>query len=151
MIAQELKKYTLTMNRLTLICLMVSLLVGACKKYDEGPLLSLRSRKARLAGKWEKEVGDDILVLTALIHSYEFKKDGVYLMEYDKGPTTTQVAVGTWEFYNKDQFLVTYLPEVRVRTAVFSMRDTLKILRLRRDELWLTSEGGSEKNFVRLE
>ena len=36
-----------------LMIIFIAPLYQSCKKYDEGPALSLRSKKARLAGKWE--------------------------------------------------------------------------------------------------
>ena len=36
------------------LILVISILTD-CKKYDEGPLISLRTKKARLAGDWKIE------------------------------------------------------------------------------------------------
>lgn len=40
------------MNKRILIVLLVAALLPGCKKYDEGPLLSLYSKGARVAGTW---------------------------------------------------------------------------------------------------
>ena len=76
------------MNNNNLTKLMALAVVGtgiitlqSCKKYDDGPGLSLRSKKARLAGEWELTGGDwatslDLLGYDSWEVIYEFSKDG---------------------------------------------------------------------------
>ena len=120
---------------LILICFACT--TNSCRKYEDGPYVSLRTRKGRVVNKWQKAEGDDYLLLLTKIYSREFMRDGTYLMEYDKDTASTQFAIGTWEFYDKQQYLILHLPEVTVRTAKFSMRDTVQISKLKNDELWL--------------
>ena len=54
------------MKKATIYLSLLLILATACKKYDEGPLISLRSKEKRLCQKWD---------------IYEFTKDGEPGME----------------------------------------------------------------------
>ena len=41
------------MKKLTIYLVLLLMVVGACKKYDEGPLISLRTKEARLCREWK--------------------------------------------------------------------------------------------------
>lgn len=127
-----------TMKKLTTI-LMVALLVGAasCKKYEEGPGFSLRSKKARVANTWiidqyvdadgdvQKETDSD---------TYEMKKDGTFTRSY--GSTSFD---GKWEFRkDKEQLAFVYEHYESVYT----------IIKLKEKELWLADEDKDEIHFV---
>ncbi len=44
-----------TLKNILLLSLLIALFLPACKKYPDGPSISLRSRKGRLAGDWKLE------------------------------------------------------------------------------------------------
>ena len=44
-----------TIRFFSLSLLVLAFVMGSCSKYEEGPILSLRTKKARLAGVWEIE------------------------------------------------------------------------------------------------
>ena len=135
-----------------------ALLTGACKKYEDGPMLSLRTEKKRLVNTWDVEKayyseytdtpenGQD---RTESYEDYvlEFKKDDTYRIEnisLDK--TTRTVETGGWTFMEN---------EVQVQTT--GVRQTLevgtnevlneeevshtwRIRRLKNKELWVWYE-----------
>ncbi len=92
-------------NRISVISiLLVGILiasVGGCKKYDEGPSVSLRSKTDRLAHTW---LLDNYRVnsndYTSVIGDYTetFSKDGGYF--YSGGGSS---GTGRWEFRNKNE------------------------------------------------
>jgi len=43
------------MKELTIYLVLLLMVAGGCKKYDEGPLISLRSKEARLCREWKLE------------------------------------------------------------------------------------------------
>jgi hypothetical protein len=120
--------------------LVLGLTLPACKKYDEGPLISLTPREERIANTWviDKaiEAGNDVtssydnyvLVLTTdhaatLNAQYEFF--GV--------PINTQTN-GTWAFGNDDENLILDFED--------NVADgTYLILRLTEPQLWLRKIG----------
>ena len=69
-----MKKHLITLAALLFLC------APACKKYDEGPALSLRSKKSRIANKWKVD---------------KLFKNGVDSTKY-------YAAEGTWAETDKD-------------------------------------------------
>lgn len=107
-------------------------LVESCKKYPDGPMLSLRTRTERVANVWKVEKltknGVDVTA-RALDKTYEFKKDGSFI--YISG---SDVKTGTWAFINKDEQL-----DIKIS-------DPFKwnILRLKEKEMWCVENDGSD-------
>ena len=101
-----------------------------CKKYEEGPRLSMRSKKARVANEWqyEKVTSPNGADMTAYFinHSIEFKKDGSYI-----GTEGTSSWTGTWQFASDKEDLV--LTESGSGDA-----HTYRIIRLKNKALWFT-------------
>jgi len=95
--------------RIISVALMVLLIAGAmssCKKYDEGPLISLRSKEARLVNKWkfDKYIVDNVDYTPSILdESYiEFSENGdfsicIYAVEGVAVEDTTAIT-GSWEF-----------------------------------------------------
>ena len=81
---------------------------SGCKKYDEGPRLSLHTKKARIANVWrfDKVLSSSGSTMTSFYDDFivEFKKDGEYV-ETQSNITST----GTWEFIgDKEQIRLRY-------------------------------------------
>jgi hypothetical protein len=119
----------------------------ACKKYEEGPSLSLRSKKARMAGDWKVEAyyedgvdkTSDYRTFIAS-ESFTMDKDG----SYTSSSTTTSAFGGitstdngTWEFINDKEDLRTLSSQANA-TA-----DTMVIVKLKNKEMWAKSKSGS--------
>jgi hypothetical protein len=124
--------------RFFLLLLIIILTVGGCKKYDEGPLLSLRSKKARVVGKWVTEYWlvnkyEQVFMIDTN-RTAEFTKEGVYRYhEYNPFTHNTKDLQGTWEFRNQKEQLLLSLPG-NADTSVYQIWD---ILRLKNKELRL--------------
>jgi hypothetical protein len=95
--------------RIISVALIVLLIAGAmpsCKKYEEGPLLSLRSKDSRLVNKWKFDkyiVNNTDYTPSILEGSYiEFSENGDFAMDVYpvEGASTedTITVTGTWEF-----------------------------------------------------
>lgn len=104
----------------------------ACK-YEEGPNLSLRSRKARVVGNWyyyeyiedgkTTAADDDEKELR-----WEFKKDGAFKLQKSPSPADE----GTWEFDDrKDSLIIRFNAGGRV---------AYKIIKLKNKEMWLKNK-----------
>ncbi len=115
-----------TKNILLSLLVLVSIITfDSCKKYPDGPMLSLRTKTERVSNVWRVEKltknGTDITV-SATEKIYEFKKDGTFI--YSSG---SKVVQGTWAFIDKKERL-------DVKTS-----DPFKwdILRLKEKEMWV--------------
>jgi len=122
-------------KRLLGITLFSALLfMGACSKYEDGPAVSLQTKKARLSRAWvvEKYIDGDDGEVTAGNNDdiLTFYKDGNY--SYTSGIFTLD---GTWTFINNDEDLQTQYTILGV-----SNTDKVKILRLTSKELWIQEE-----------
>ncbi|HYG50678.1 MAG TPA: lipocalin family protein [Flavobacteriales bacterium] len=111
-----------------------SVVITSCSKYDEGPSLSLRSKKARIAGEWKiesvSENGTDITSdYTAVFGSdatFHIEKSGTYHIHYTGGEDE-----GTWAFKGgKDE--ITFISNETGAGA-----EDYHILKLKNNELWL--------------
>lgn len=117
----------------------------SCKKYEEGPSFSLRTKTARVVNVWmiDKDIENGTQVaLTAddLDDSWEFKKDGAFIYT-DPGNSTS---TGTWAFTSdKKQIVLTFSPPNPLTLS-------LTILRLTNDEFWFTTMNGSDKSEIHL-
>lgn len=109
--------------------LIAVVLLAACSKYEEGPNLSLRSKKARVSNSWVIEyaydLGDQVEVTEDYVgESWQFTKDGVFT-EFENG---TLDNTGTWEFLSeKEQLSISKPGDVEIYT----------ITRLKEKEMWI--------------
>jgi hypothetical protein len=105
------------------------LLVAACGKYEEGPSLSLRSKKARVANEWAIAYAykfDDMKDKTTdyINETWEFKKDG----DFTERESDIVDKAGTWDFMSdKEEIVISFPTKVK----------KYKILRLKENEMWL--------------
>lgn len=126
------------MKKLTAV-LSVFLLVGftSCKKYEEGPSFSLRSKKARVANSW---IVDEYVYTDGEIFKannspiYEFEKDGDLRISYPYGEDR-----GSWEFRNSKE---------SIAFIIDGFVDVYAIVKLKEKELWLADELKDEIHFI---
>jgi hypothetical protein len=117
------------MKKLLAISLIgIFMLVGfnACKKYEDGPTLSLRSKKARVVGEWTiskaENQGIDVSKQYAGF-TLSFKDNDTYTAVF-----SGKSEPGTWAFDGeKDNIILT--------PTGSSTTETLKIIRLTNSEL----------------
>lgn len=116
-----------------LILLIVGIsaaLVPSCKKYEDGPRLSFKSKKSRVANEWKYEQvtsSNGANLTSSYANNFvEFKKDGSYIMTYSYGSAT-----GTWQFASDKEDIV-------LTESGSGDSETLHILRLKEKELWFT-------------
>ena len=121
---------------LPLLFVAAALFTG-CGKYEEGPGLSLMSKKGRLAGTWTVEKatstsgGISVDVTSAFANmSWTYEKDGTY--KFTWGALTE---TGSWEFGDKKETVIT--------TDSTNDKDTATIYRLKNKEFWTKDTYGS--------
>jgi len=118
---------------LALILTGLLLSTVACSKYEENPMLSLRTKKGRLDGNWTLVMVkyNNVAVTDTYPddYGYEFDKKGTYKFRNNE----TEI-VGEWEFSDDKTLLRLFEPNTP-DPFVF------KILKLTNRHLWWSLEG----------
>jgi len=126
-------------NNLAVILVLTGLVllgIQSCKKYPDGPTISLKSRTERVANTWKvdnyKLNGTDY---TSLVSSYteSYTKGGGYSYSWSLLSGT-----GTWVFQNSDA-------EIRITGTENQSSVTLFILKLEEKQFWYYIMDGSDK------
>ncbi|MEO6239808.1 MAG: hypothetical protein ABIQ40_00665 [Bacteroidia bacterium] len=116
-------------HMLLILGFTIASIATQCKKYEEGPRLSLHSKKARIANSWKYEQvthnGTDITASYANCF-WELKKDGNYI-----NTQGTSTYAGTWQFASDKEDII-------LTPASSGYSSTWHIIRLTNDELWVT-------------
>lgn len=110
---------------------LAALFFTGCKKYDEGPALSLRSKKGRVANVWKIEYAYDFNTNSEITQTYtgetwEFTRKGEFT-ERDFGNIDK---TGTWELISKKKGLF-------IDMSSGGGDDFYDILKLKEKEMWL--------------
>lgn len=127
MIVLYMKSKTKFVATLLFLITFGLVILEGCKKYSDGPALSLRSRSERVANTWKVENykinGTDF---TSLVSGYKesFTKKGAYY--YNWGILD---GVGTWVFQNSDK-------EIKLLGSDDQSSRTLFILKLEENTFW---------------
>ena len=119
--------------------LIICISIASCKKYENGPAISLMSKKARLANIWKVDTyilnGEDKTEEYRSLVTREklviFQSGEFEYSEVSSWIWATPQYTGKWEFTNdKEELLMTpYNTGIKPKTC--------KILRLKNKSLWL--------------
>ncbi|WP_306639859.1 lipocalin family protein [Sanyastnella coralliicola] len=116
---------------ITLMSLAAAFALTSCGKYEDGPGISLRSKKARLVGEWQlEELEIEGTDYTADVNrwEWEFKDDEEFRYSLQIEGFDTYAPQGEWSFSNnKEEVELTFDDGDRV---------DLEIKRLTNSELW---------------
>jgi hypothetical protein len=131
-----MKKWSLFFSLALGLTVTFTVLTG-CKKYPEGPALSLRSRAARLENTWKVISvtlnGQDITSQFSTINYTEtYDKEGNYSYS-----SALDSGSGKWEFQNDDL-------EIRRSGVSGQSSMDLIILKLKSNEFWYKILDGSD-------
>ena len=124
--------------------LLALFVLPSCNKYEEGPAVSLRTKKERVSNEWQIENayrnGEDV---TDEYDEYalRLRKDGDAELAalYSSGDFTFEYETqGTWSFEDKKE-------ELNMDFENDEADRRYQILRLKEDELWLREIGGEDE------
>lgn len=129
------------MKWLLSILTVIILLASACKKYEEGPFISFRSRKERVANTWVynkiikngEDVTNQTIYNIAYQARYAFTKDGGASVSFVGIENFSPIA-GHWKFADNDERIFIYFDGIESTTS-------WEILRLKENELWYQLTG----------
>ncbi len=135
---------TMTTKNIFSIILIIGASLTGCKKYEEGPALSLRSKTARVANTWKVESFtingvDNTSSLTSINYTETFDKDGNY--SYNSSADTGS---GKWEFQSDNE-------QIKRSGVSGQSTETLYILRLKEREFWYYYLDGNDRYEIHLE
>ncbi|MEW6468335.1 MAG: hypothetical protein AB1458_05385 [Bacteroidota bacterium] len=133
----------------------IIVIISACKKYEEGPVFSLRSKKARVDNTWKIEKyyenGVDLTaaVLSAEDITIDLTKEGkVTWTEVDLQSGSGNTKTGVWEFTDSKKSILVQISGGVSFSGTGS--DIWNILRLKNKEFWFTVMNGSDQVEVHL-
>jgi hypothetical protein len=131
---------------LTLISVIIGFGLSSCKKYEEGPGLSLRSKTKRLAKTWklqsatDKTAGVGVDVTDQFlgadldkVYTYKFDENGGFLVN-NNGVETE----GEWKFDDKKE-------NIEILKGQSVMPEIYEIIKLKNEELWLKQTVATQK------
>ncbi len=130
-----------TKNIFAFILIIAASLTG-CKKYENGPVISLRSKTERVSNTWKVESytingSDYTSILNNINYTETYTKDGKYSYSSSLGSSS-----GTWEFQsNKMQIK---------RSGASGQATDLNILRLKEKEFWYYYLDNSDRHEIHL-
>lgn len=132
--------------RLTTLLLGLALVFGSTScKYEEGPALSLRTKKARVAGEWtiEKYIDSDGTEDTDTgDNTYVFEKDGTGNAKFSftiGGTTSTNDVDFKWEFTDSKK-------KIKIEFDGLDPEEGT-ILRLTNKEMWIKDSDNDQTHF----
>jgi hypothetical protein len=114
--------------KIIFVAFLVFIASVSCTKYEDGPIITFRSKTARLLGTWKYESRIDVaqnLVVTENLPQtlYTYSKDGIYSESTNNN--------GTWRFSGAVDLVVKDSTQVEV---------IWEIIRLSNKELWLRKD-----------
>ena len=128
--------------------------ITSCKKYEHGPGISFRSKKARLVNKWKiEEIKDSSGDKRTLKEEesnlvVDIKDDGTLSATTSVtllGQETELTADGTWEFTEKKEKLNVKFDFKFNGQSIQKTDDTYTILKLKNDEFWGKDDATGEE------
>lgn len=134
----------MTTKNILSVLLLASVCLLGCKKYEEGPGLSFRSKEARLANTWKVvscnvDGTDYTSFYTNINYTETYDESGNYSYSSNSGSGT-----GKWQFQSDKEEIY--------RSAVAGQPTrTLTILKLKDKEFWYYFKDGSSKYEFHLE
>lgn len=125
------------MNKIIPIIIFLIFLQG-CKKYEEGPFLSLKTKTERVSNTWKIErVWNDVLDFTEFYTGFNhtFTSEGYYFYHPSAGTSGNNIS-GTWYFgNNQEEIVIESFDQDGVK--IFTV---YTIKKLKENELWMVNK-----------
>ena len=121
---------------ITIISIIAVLLFTECKKYQDGPLISFRSKKSRVEGTWNYDkvlVNNEDKTAEVVGAEIEFATDGTFTCKRNVPGTSIMLeSKGSWALSNNDCSI-----DLLSTSTYGSSLQRWNILKLKNKELWL--------------
>lgn len=128
--------------KIALPALLLGMTISSCTLYEDGPLISLQSKNARIANTWvaDRVIESDGDVVTDDYENWTwvFTEGGMASITYPVlGSTIT--FDGTWNLTDNDEVF-----QLIIDYGIGTDIADFDILRLAADEFWVLDEAGTE-------
>ena len=138
-----------------LFAFAVLVTVSSCRKYEEGPNISLRTKKARITNNWRYESAqvDGVEVSSDPYFAKQkhyFYRDGKYIQTIiDPITQEARNLQGNWVLYDNDKKIAV---TVKIPPANKDSTNNYSILKLFEKQMWLrTTDNSREYHFAPFE
>lgn len=127
-----------------LVILLAVVTFASCSKYEEGPAISLKTKKARITNTWKIEAAyRDGKLVTDEYDEYQLQMlddgDATLAVIYASDDFFFEASTdGTWEFNDSKEKLI-------LDFEYDGADNEYQILRLKSKELWLREVGGEDE------
>ncbi|MBW8050894.1 MAG: hypothetical protein FVQ77_11275 [Cytophagales bacterium] len=139
-----------TLKGLLITGLAIICMTG-CKKYDEGPAISLRSKTKRVVNLWklDKYYWNGTEATSSLLisgYTEEYTKSGSYTRSYVDKDGDFFSETGNWEFDDKkDNLVIKSVSSIELTNNNSTVTNTNStILKLKENEMWYSFENGGD-------
>lgn len=131
-----------TKKTLLLVILASLFIFSGCKKYEDGPYLSFKSKLNRLEGEWRIVTlnGDDVFSNIPKLY-FKFEKDGTFYRT-EKTDIDTYTDQGTWIWSNHKEVI-----EVALRYSDVVEKFDYQITKLTTSSLWIKDNEANRMEF----
>jgi hypothetical protein len=110
---------------------VAALTVTSCGKYEDGPGLTLLTKKSRVAGSWDvKSIGSQVIATSGYSLNMNFEKNGSATFSYTYSGGNSAY-IGSWDFASdKENLLIN----------IDGSAQLYEIKRLTNKEMWLDDD-----------
>lgn len=119
-----------------LVLAITFVFLPSCQKYENGPIFSMRTKKARLTGTWQLKKlilnDDEKLNFAHQDALYTFFSNGEYTIQY---PQNNESEEGTWDFADQKDMLF---------LDIGGNQELYSIKRLKNKSLWIEKSTGQD-------
>ncbi len=121
------------MKKIIALCIICIIAFSSCTKFEEGPFITLRTNKQRIAQTWLLEAKYDATngqeVSFDDNNKIIFSKEG----DFTNSVSGIEIKKGTWAFVGDDELQLTY-------TFVGTIVENYRIIKLYNDEFWIIDD-----------
>jgi hypothetical protein len=121
------------MKKIITLCIICIITLGSCTKFEEGPFITLRTNKQRIAQTWLLEAKYDATSGQEVSfddnNKMTFSKEG----DFTNSVSGIEKKKGTWAFIGDDELQLT-------NTLVVPIVETYRIIKLYNDEFWIIDD-----------
>ena len=128
------------MKRLIIYLTLLLLVVGGCKKYDEGPAISLRSKESRLCREWKLDriqLNGESLDIIDDYSITEYEKEGRVKTTFNDPEFGEIIYNSNWRFANNNKYLEVSVLEYNEKAYIDQLPQLFKLIL---EEEWISYE-----------
>ena len=136
---------------LLIIAGLMTATLDSCKKYEDGPAISFRSKKKRVVNTWrlDKYYWNGIEATSSLLiagYTEEYTDNGSYSRSYIDKDGDFFSETGKWDFdSDKDNLVINGVSSIELTDKNSTVTNTNStILKLKQNELWYQFQNGGD-------